>query len=545
MLKKLLLFFNTVKYLKLRQIFHRLTRKLFVPRITETFDSARVRFPDDWKHVPLHSRRILKDLDSNFLNHSKKLDFPFDWNNEEPSKLWTYNLHYFEDLVSNNIEKEHDFYLDLLTLWIDQNPVGFGNGWEPYPTSLRIVNILKAVLGGFPIEEKVLRSVHCQASYLSNNLEKHLLGNHYFSNLKALLFAGIIFDQPRWCRISYHGLLSEIPEQILPDGGNFELSPMYHSLMLVDMLDMLNLARSYPYRNLVELRNMIEAHIPKMLAFLQSMTHPDQGLSFFNDSVDGIAPPIDKIENYARVLGFTPLEGTSKSLELTDHIHSGYISALAGKNKLIFDAAEVGPDYIPGHAHADTLSFELSIGRQRVFVNSGVSEYGLSTKRLRQRGSISHNTLVVDGKDSSQIWGGFRVANRARVVSRRAELLPNKKIRLRASHDGYKKSFGGCLHTRTIEFCHNSLLISDELLGSYNSAKSRFHFHPSLNLSLKQGVFRIVTPKFVLQSSLPTEACSLKDSRWHPEFGLEVPNKVLEIDLECAKLEILFTWTFV
>ena len=33
----------------------------------------------------------------------------------------------------------------------------------------------------------MLDSIFSQASYLSNNLEKHLLGNHYFANLKALL----------------------------------------------------------------------------------------------------------------------------------------------------------------------------------------------------------------------------------------------------------------------------------------------------------------------------------------------------------------------
>ena len=38
----------------------------------------------------------------------------------------------------------------------------------------------------------------------------------------------------------------QINEQILEDGANFELSPMYHSIMLVDCLDLLNLANAYP-----------------------------------------------------------------------------------------------------------------------------------------------------------------------------------------------------------------------------------------------------------------------------------------------------------
>ena len=142
---------------------------------------------------------------------------------------------------------------DFLNLWIDQNPVGLGIGWEAYPASLRIVNILKAGLGGFELNKKMLSSIFSQASYLSNNLEKHLLGNHYFVNLKALLFAGVVFDQTRWREIAVKGLLFEIPEQILEDGANFELSPMYHSLILVDMLDIFNLTRAYPNQKLLRL----------------------------------------------------------------------------------------------------------------------------------------------------------------------------------------------------------------------------------------------------------------------------------------------------
>jgi hypothetical protein len=48
---------------------------------------------------------------------------------------------------------------------------------------------------------------------------------------------------------------------------------------------------------------------------------------------------------------------------------------------LILDVAPVGPDYLPGHAHADTLSFELSLfgqrARQRRYVRYG---WGRSAK---------------------------------------------------------------------------------------------------------------------------------------------------------------------
>ena len=47
---------------------------------------------------------------------------------------------------------------------------------------------------------------------------------------------------------------------------------------------------------------------------------------------------------------------------------SGFIIAQTKSNKIIFNATNISPDYNPGHAHADSLSFEMSIGNERVFV---------------------------------------------------------------------------------------------------------------------------------------------------------------------------------
>ena len=542
-MKKLFLLFNTLRYLKWQQIYFRLVRKLIKPKVTESFQWSKPKRSKTWEHWLLYGNKIDSQLVAYFLNHTNKLDFPADWNNESPSKLWVYNLHYFEDLLSDNAEEKHNFHLQLLNSWVDQNPVGYGNGWEPYPTSLRIVNILKAWLGGLELDKKLFSSVFAQASFLSNDLEKHLLGNHYFVNLKALLFAGVVFENIRWLSIAEKGLISEIPEQILEDGANFELSPMYHLLILVDMLDMFNLSRAYPTQVSSKLVSLLEDYIPKMLAFMESMTHLDGGVSFFNDSADGIAPTKAKIEIYAEQLGFgiSPLDFSKP--QIIDNANSGYICATAAGSKLIFDASAVGPDYIPGHAHADTLSFELSIGVQRVFVNSGTSEYGLSPKRLSQRKTAAHNTVEVDGKDSSQVWSGFRVANRAEIILRHTEQKNDRSIDLNAAHNGYKSLFGGCIHTRKLTFSENSLIVSDSLQGTFKYAKSRFYFHPDLIISLEDNLLRIEGADFILHSDLKGKVASLVDSFWYPEFGLELPNKMLLLVFDINQLDIEFAWS--
>src|SRR5690606_5224257 len=132
-----------------------------------------------------------------------------------------------------------------------------------------------------------------------------------------------------------------------------------------------------------------------------------------NDSALGIAPALPALRNYASALGLPLPSSTQPSARLLPA--SGYARMAAGAAVLLADVAPVGPDHLPGHAHADTLSFELSLNGRRVLVNGGTSTYENDAERLRQRGTASHNTVVVDGHDSSEVWGAFRVARRARV----------------------------------------------------------------------------------------------------------------------------------
>ena len=542
-MKKLFLLFNTLRYLKWQQVYFRILRKLIKPKVTDNFEGSNPKRPIKWIHHTLYESKINDQFEASYLNYKKKLDLPLDWNKEFPSKLWVYNLHYFEELLSVNAKEKHFFHQQLLNLWVDQNPIGSGNGWEPYPTSLRIVNILKAWLGGMALDKKLFKSIFVQTSFLSNNLEKHLLGNHYFVNLKALLFAGVIFNNARWLHIAEKGLISEIGEQVLEDGANFELSPMYHSLMLVDMLDIYNLSNAYPLKISTDLVNLVEKNIPKMLKFMQAMSHPDGDVSFFNDSSIGIAPTKLQIESYSEKLGFKTNHTDLTKTEIIDNFSSGYICAISNDSKLIFDAAAIGPDYIPGHAHADTLSFELSIGTQRTFVNSGTSEYGLSLQRLNQRKTASHNTVEVDGIDSTQVWSGFRVADRAKIISRDAVLNVDKGFELIAAHNGYKRMFGGCIHERRLSFNGKRLKVSDQLKGRFKYAKSRFYFHPNLKVKLENNLLTIEGEEFILQSYLKDKSASIMDSVWHPEFGKSLPNKMLEVNFIENHLSVEFNWS--
>ncbi len=105
--------------------------------------------------------------------------------------LWTYNLHYFDDLNAADRSARRAWHDRLVERWIDENPPGAGIGWDPYPVSRRMVNWIKWSLGGNVLTPKARQSLAVQARWLNRRIESHLQGNHVFANAKALIHAGL------------------------------------------------------------------------------------------------------------------------------------------------------------------------------------------------------------------------------------------------------------------------------------------------------------------------------------------------------------------
>ena len=171
---------------------------------------------------------------------------------------------------------------------------------------------------------------------------------------------------------------------------------------------------------------------------------------------------------------------------------SGYIRVCWGNMVALLDVAPIGPDYLPGHAHADTLSFELSLFGQRVLVNSGTSCYGMGPERLMQRGTATHNTVAINGKDSSEVWGGFRVARRARPFGLRIEESENS-LKVVCAHDGYTRLPGRPIHRREWRISEGAMEIVDTIEGGFDEAVGRLFFHPGLSLEPNPNVIELAT----------------------------------------------------
>jgi len=276
-----------------------------------------------------------------------------------------------------------------------------------------------------------------------------------------------------------------------------------------------------------------------MLQWSSLMLHPDKEISFFNDAAFGIAPTSQKLIDYAERLSIEVqmVEERFKHMK-----NSGYCRLSDGPAVVIADVGKVGPDYLPGHAHADTLSFEASLFGERVIVNSGTSVYGSSPERLRQRGTAAHSTVLIGGHNSSEVWSGFRVARRVQNIELGYNINENR-LNLTASHDGYHRLRTGLNHKRSWELDPLRLSIFDEVMDQYPSY-AIFHLHPNVRVtqeSKKSGLLKLSNNKYISWNA--EQGTSVVNGTWHPEFGKSVQNSCLRLPLINGKSKITFEWS--
>lgn len=496
--------FNTVKFLKFKQIYFRLyyfIRNRYRKKIGFAYSEVK-----NIKTYALHLQSSIFSENSfinnkfTFLNLTVEFDDNINWNYSTCGKLWTYNLNYFDFLNQKNVNIEALQY--LLNDFVKQEST-LQDAIEPFPTSLRIMNWIKFFTTysneNLNNTTEILYK-HCLILY--DNIEYHLLGNHLLENAFALLYAGYFFQNNRFYNRAKKILEKELQEQILTDGAHFELSPMYHQIMLFRILDSINLVKNNNFKNQGLLTLLVEK-AELMLAWLNEIRYKDGSIPLFSDSALGIAPDTGSLFEYAATL-----ELIINDITLRD---SGYRSIVNETYECKIDIGDIGAVYIPGHAHADTFNFEIRRSGKQFIVDSGLSTYEPNNRRAYERSTLAHNCVEIKNKNSSDVWDAFRVANRAKV-----SILSESDSYIKAEHDGYKQL--GIFHTRSWEFKENEVIIEDTL-NSHSNAIFRLHFHPDI------GELRIRSSIECNQGEL-----IIKDYEYAERFNEVINAKCLEIN---------------
>ena len=499
--------------------------------------------------VPRPGKAYLGENRFRFLNHTRDFGSHIDWSQNVESRLWQYNLHYFDWLRQDDIDD--GLALTQMTDWIASNPQFHGAGWEPYPVSLRLVNwsyAIARIVTRQSLPHEIIKSYALQAAWLAANLEHHLKANHLFANAKALVFVGLILDGTLAGRLldtSVVLLERELDKQFLDDGGHFERSPMYHAILTADLLELAELMRANPERVPATLVTTIEARATRALEFALGTAMPDGTIALFNDAAHDIAPTPNTLLRYARnVLGFSnPISsgGAVRSFEA-----SGYFMVRDGDDALIIDCGEIGPDYQPGHAHCDMLSFELAFAGQRIVTDTGTFDYEPSVERRYARSTRAHNTVDVDGTEQSEIWGVFRVGRRARPIYAHLKAGPEGAF-FCGAHNGYHHLPGRVTHVREIDVGENfSVQIRDRVEGGgTHHAVSRLHFAHGLEVAARGACFEVrsahAEPLAVIDDISAAEV-TLEQTDRYPEFGLRQRGTslimsargVLPLEIDCT-----------
>ena len=152
-----------------------------------------------------------------------------------------YNLHYlnFIFLFKKNDSKK------IIEFWINNNQYSYKSvAWEIYPTSIRLINLIKWSKKYNIYTEKLSKLIFFHTNLVLFNFEYHLGGNHILTNYKSILFAFSYFQNTFNKKLTSkieENFIKELKKQILKDGGHFESSPIYHNQIILDLLDILQL----------------------------------------------------------------------------------------------------------------------------------------------------------------------------------------------------------------------------------------------------------------------------------------------------------------
>lgn len=180
-------------------------------------------------------------------------------------------------------------------------------------------------------------SLAAQARWLVGNLETHILANHYFENLKALVFVGAVLPDPsalRWQRHGEAGLREQLQEQFLPDGGHYERSPSYHCLLLGGLLELLELDVRVLGMIDGKFVEMVRDYARRAIVLLAAIELPGDRYPLFNDSAFDSAPRPSTLYLRARLLGLEwalPVPGV---LRLPDFGVFGWRDSAGGEMRI-------------------------------------------------------------------------------------------------------------------------------------------------------------------------------------------------------------------
>jgi hypothetical protein len=370
---------------------------------------------------------------------------PRGWGGAGLEDISFFQLHYGEEILgcARFADDRHVAAARAgLAAWIESNPPVTGGSWHPYPLATRVGNwIAAASLEPSLTTRNVSESLWRQLAYLERNIENDILGNHVIRNARALVLGGVAFGAESLLGRGLRLLDRELREQVLPDGGHYERSPVYHALVLRDLLEVRAASGT----------SDLDPVIERMRTFATYLARPDGHPALFNDGALDLAPDLGHL---------LPQAGPG----LTLFRDTGYAVVRNAPLWLAFDCGLAAPPFLPPHAHADALSFQMWFSESPIVIDPGTFTYEAGLERNWFRGTRAHATVAVDGADQFRFIGNFRALGIPSV--RIADVSASaSEGTIEAEFEGFTHIVRNVKHRRRLSWSSTMIAVEDVVEG--------------------------------------------------------------------------------
>jgi uncharacterized heparinase superfamily protein len=477
-----------------------------------------------------------------------------------------------------------------ITSFLSANPPYRGVNWNcTMDVAIRAAQILSsegylAPAGEAGLRGELLRAMTDHARFIRENLEDGpVRGNHYLSDLAGLylcaLGLGEVTEAAAWKQFARDALHSEMERQVRPDGFDFEASTSYHALATEMLLfpALLGTGRGDPFGR--EYLDLLE----KMVEVISALIRSDGTLPQIGDNDDGrflifsqyhrsrrdwrpllaLASFLFRNEDWLAQSGDAWVEGvwvlgepfvrwidtlrvplSHRPFSCAAFPHAGVYQLGFGSTQMVVDAGDVGQGNNGGHAHNDTLAFELHAFGREVLPDRGTGTYTPSLElRNRFRSTRSHNTVQVDGEEINPFpEEPFRLipADEPRVRRWRAG---SRWAYFEAEHHGYRRLPLPVVHRRRflLSAREGSFAVEERFEGrGEHRFLASFHLAPGWDAREEPGGW-IARPqkgevglrfRWILPPAQPRT--EVTEDRHSPSYGVTVPAKTVRLRWEGA-----------
>lgn len=407
------------------------------------------------------------------------------WSATDAGGAWLTALNGFSwlaDLKALESDAARRRGIGLILDWIEHNRKWSPHGWNAATLGTRVTNWLihyPAFFNGADemARRRVRRSLTGQVVHLDRIALHDTDGAARIVALKGLIYAGLALPPFRRALTKWGEQLErELSRQILPDGGHLERCP---SVLISILRHVVDCRKAYQAAK-IECPEGIQQAIDRMAPMAMAFRFPDGGLCLFNDSAEGNAGEISILLAETGVNAKPALRAP----------HSGFERIEAGRTITVMDSGAPPSKGFDHHAHAGALSFELSVGKERMIVNCGAAVSDDTLWRDAQRATAAHSTLCLADTNSSVLDKDGVGERRAAVSVERNE--QDGQVWVETSHTGYARQFGYVHRRRLFVSGDGEDIRGEDILEPVDATQPvtphpfviRFHLHPGVKSSL-------------------------------------------------------------